>query len=100
MNVYIVDADGVIHAYDYATGRTVWTNSDLKYRTPSAPAVMGNTLVLGDYDGEVHILDAASGEIVGRTSVSGAVKVPPVSLGNRVLIQTDEGHLAMVAPRE
>ena len=100
MNVYIVDADGVIHAYDYATGRTVWTNSDLKYRTPSAPAVMGNTLVVGDYDGEVHILDAASGEIVGRTSVSGAVKVPPMSLGNRVLIQTDEGHIAMVAPRE
>ena len=61
---------------------------------------MGNTLVVGDYDGEVHILDAASGEIVGRTSVSGAVKVPPVSLGNRVLIQTDEGHIAMVAPRK
>lgn len=96
VNVYVVDAEGVIHAFDYATGRAVWTNSDLKYRSPSAPGVMGRVIVVGDYDGEVHLLDSASGEIIGRTSVSGAVKVPPVSLGDRVLIQTDEGRLTLL----
>ena len=95
-NVYVVDAEGSIHAYDYNTGRSVWTNSDLRYRNPSAPAVMGRYIVVGDYDGDVHVIDAASGEIIGRTSVSGAVKVPPVSLGNRVLIQTEDGQLVML----
>ncbi len=95
-NVYVVDAEGKIHAYDYDTGREVWVNSDLRYRSPSAPGVMGRVIVVGDYDGEVHLLDSATGEIIGRTSVSGAVKVPPVSLGDRVLIQTDEGHLVML----
>ena len=95
-NVYVVDAEGKIHAYDYNTGREAGVNSDLRYRSPSAPGVLGRVIVVGDYDGEVHLLDSATGEIIGRTSVSGAVKVPPVSLGDRVLIQTDEGHLVML----
>ncbi len=95
-NVYVVTSRGEINAYDYATGKLIWQNAELLWRTPSAPAVVGSTIAVGDYDGVIHMLDTETGKIIGRTSVSGAVRVPPVSMGSGALFQTDEGQISYI----
>ncbi len=95
-HVYVVTARGEINAYDYETGKLVWSNGALLWRDPSAPVVMGDMLAVGDYDGVIHFIDSASGEFVGRTSVSGAVRVPPISMGDGALFQTEEGEIAYI----
>lgn len=95
-NVYITSARGEILAYDYDTGHKVWSNTDLLWRTPSAVAVVGDVLAVGDFDGVIHFMDPESGEIIGRTSMSGAIRVPPIAIGNGAIFQTDEGKLAYI----
>ena len=95
-NVYVVTARGEINAYDYQTGKPVWSNSSLLWRDPSAPAVMGDVLALGDFDGVIHFLDPKTGEIIGRSSVSGAVRVPPISMGDGAVFQTEEGEISYI----
>ena len=100
-NVYVVTAQGDIQAFDYETGKPAWTNKDLKWRTPSAPVPMNKVILVGDYDGVIHALDQATGEIVGRTTVSGAVNVAPLALGEgRVLVQPADGEIAALTLSE
>lgn len=94
--VYVVTARGELNAYDYASGKLLWTNNKLLWRDPSAPAVMGDVLALGDFEGVVHFIDPSSGEIIGRTKVDGAVRVPPISMGEGALFQTEEGELSLI----
>ena len=96
VHVYVVTARGELNAYDYSTGKLVWTNSKLLWRDPSAPAVVGSVLALGDFEGVVHFIDPATGEIIGRTSIDGAVRVPPVSMGDGAVFQTEEGELSYI----
>ena len=94
--VYVTTSRGEINAYDYATGELVWQNSALLWRSPSAVAVLDEVIAVGDYDGVVHFLDPKTGKFVGRTSVDGAVRVPPISLGNGAIFQTDEGQISSI----
>lgn len=92
--VFVVTSRGEINAYDYTSGKPLWVNEDLVWRTPSAPVVMDrNVIALGDYDGEIHLIDSRTGEIIGRTDVDGAVRVQPVPMRDGALIQTVEGEL-------
>lgn len=92
--VFVVTSRGEINAYDYQTGKPLWVNKDLTWRTPSAPVVMDRDVIaLGDFDGEIHLMDSRTGEIIGRTDVDGAVRVQPVPMGEGALIQTVEGEL-------
>ncbi len=94
--VYVTTSRGEINAYDYATGELVWQNSALLWRSPSAVAVLDEVIAVGDYDGVVHFLDPKTGKFVGRTSVDGAVRVPPISLGKGAIFQTDEGQISYI----
>ena len=95
-HVYVTTARGEINAYDYETGKLVWSNAALLWRDPSAVSVVGDVIAVGDFEGKVHFLDPQSGEIIGRTSVSGAVRVPPISMGDGALFQTEEGEIAYI----
>ena len=94
--VYVVTARGEINAYDYLSGKKVWSNADLLWRSPSAPVVIGHVIAVGDYDGDIHFIEGATGEIIGRTSVSGAVRVPPVPMPDGALFQSDSGELSYI----
>lgn len=94
--VYVTTARGEINAYDYATGELVWQNAELLWRSPSAAAVLDDVIAVGDYDGVVHFLDPQTGKFVGRTSVDGAVRVAPISVGKGAIFQTEEGQISYI----
>ena len=60
----------------------------------SAPAVVDGRVVVGDYDGVVHWLDAEDGHFLARSKAGGRISAPPRVLADgRVLFFDDEGGL-------
>jgi outer membrane protein assembly factor BamB len=53
------------------TGVEMWNQDVLSRRRLSAPAVTGNYVLVGDYDGYVHVLDASTGALVAREKLGG-----------------------------
>ena len=48
--VYASEADGTIRAFSRFTGREVWKKETLLHRYPSAPAIVGDAIVIGDLE--------------------------------------------------
>jgi outer membrane protein assembly factor BamB len=93
--VYIANAAGEVVALRRRTGAEVWRQKALLHRGLSAVALTDNAVVTADYQGNVHWLDKATGELAARAQ-SGKVRVsnPPVVSGNMVVVINDAGRIS------
>jgi outer membrane protein assembly factor BamB len=97
-HVYVTDDQGQINAFERTTGRSVWKQDALKYRFVSAPAVLGNQLVVGDLDGYLHYMNLEDGSLVGQQPTDGSrIFVAPQSAGSQALVQTRKGSLYLLS---
>ena len=64
-NLYLTNSDSVVIAMKRSDGAVLWEQDAMKRRGLSAPALDGDALVVGDFEGYVHWLDKATGEILG-----------------------------------
>ncbi len=92
--VYISDAKSNIWAFDLFGGQTNWQQSALGARVVSAPAVIGNYVVVGDAEGYVHWLNKHDGSIAARESIGGAVMAKPLVDNRFVYVLANNGTLA------
>lgn len=100
-HVYITDADSSLWTLDRASGVTLWRQDKLLYRKLTAPRVMGNYVIAGDYKGYLHWLSIKDGKLVGRNNVSGdAVNVAPTVINGHAYVLTDNGSLAVFSIME
>jgi outer membrane protein assembly factor BamB len=92
--LYIANAAGEVVALRRRTGAEVWRQKALLHRGLSAVALTDNAVVTADYQGNVHWLDKATGELAARAQ-SGKVRVsnPPVVSGNMVFVINDAGRI-------
>ena len=67
--VYVTDCESKVWALDGRTGATLWRQDNLAERELSAPAVVGNNIVVADYDGFVHWLSRDDGQFVARDNL-------------------------------
>ena len=70
-NLYLTNADSVVIAMKRSDGAVLWEQDSMKRRGLTAPAIDGDALVVGDFEGYVHWLDKATGEIVARQKTDG-----------------------------
>ncbi|HJS22274.1 MAG TPA: outer membrane protein assembly factor BamB [Steroidobacteraceae bacterium] len=92
--VYVAGADGDVVALNRRDGTPLWTQAGLHRRGLSSPALDGSTLVLADFEGYVHWLDAATGDFLGRTKTDGSrVTNAPLTADDLVVVLTDGGSL-------
>lgn len=102
-NLYLTNADSVVIAMRRSDGAVQWEQDTMRRRGLSAPAIDGDALVVGDFEGYLHWLDKATGEIVARQKTDGErITNAPVAEEGRVFVQTDSGKLLVFrsAPRE
>lgn len=69
--VYVVTDRSIVVALDKRSGGEIWRQEELKERLLSAPAVLGEQIVVGDYEGHLHLLAMADGKLVGRSRLGG-----------------------------
>ena len=94
-NIYVVDTSGHIHALDQNTGNTVWKQSDLAHRGLTAPATMGNYLVVGDSEGYLHLLSQIDGQFLARKRVdSEGILSKPLTAGGLLYVLGNSGRLS------
>ena len=78
--VFVSDDKGNVLAYDRAAGANLWKQDKLANRKLTRPLAVNNLLVVGDFEGQVHVLRQDDGAIVGRfaTDCTANVAAPPV----------------------
>ncbi|OIP17514.1 MAG: outer membrane protein assembly factor BamB [Comamonadaceae bacterium CG_4_9_14_3_um_filter_60_33] len=90
--VYGVESDGTLLAWRRSDGEPVWTSERLRYRTLSAPLVLGRSVVLGDATGLVHFVSRTDGSLLTRLSTDGsAIAVTPVVAADTLVVVTRNG---------
>lgn len=91
--LFYTDSNDVLWSLDAKTGAVNWKQTAFKARGLTEPVVKGNDLVVADKEGYVHVLDMQTGEVVGRTRLSGAVAKAPNVSGKNVYVITENGIL-------
>ncbi|HVF34190.1 MAG TPA: PQQ-binding-like beta-propeller repeat protein, partial [Candidatus Saccharimonadia bacterium] len=96
-SLYVTDADGSVFALDARSGASLWQQDALAHRWLSTPAVAGGHVVVGDFEGYVHVLSAEDGSIAARTRVGDeAINATPLAVGDTVYISNTDGSLAAI----
>jgi outer membrane protein assembly factor BamB len=87
-------AEGLVIAMRRNDGQINWEQAGLRQRGLTAPAVDGDAVVVGDYEGYLHWLNITNGELIARTSTDGErITNAPLSVDGRIFVQTDGGKL-------
>lgn len=93
--LYLTDSNGIIWAFDRDTGSAVWRQEKLKSRAPTAAALVGDYLVVGDLEGYLHWLRRSDGQFAARARVDESrIIAPPVAEGGSIYAYSSAGTLA------
>ncbi len=97
-NLYVSDAEDMVWAIDPKNSSSMWKQSKLRGRKLSAPAVLGEYVVVGDFEGYLHWMSPEDGHMVARTRVGDQpITTPPVIDGKVAYVLGDGGELAAIA---
>lgn len=97
--VYVTDEDSNVWALDRRTGASLWKQDKLRYRRLSAPAVVGDYVIVGDLEGYVHWMAGADGHFVARTRIdSDGILAQPLVVEGRAYVLGNGGQIAVLEP--
>ncbi|HET7842721.1 MAG TPA: PQQ-binding-like beta-propeller repeat protein, partial [Xanthomonadales bacterium] len=72
----------------------------LLHRYLSTPAVVGDYVVVGDFEGFVHWYKAETGDLLARQRVGKhQIRTAPLVIGDVVYIENADGEIAALKPR-
>jgi outer membrane protein assembly factor BamB len=92
--LFVTTSESSVVALRRRDGTPVWTQDSLLRRSVTAPALVGDTLVVADFDGYLHWLDSATGQLLARgRTASSRVSNAPLAAGDLLLVQTDSGEV-------
>jgi outer membrane protein assembly factor BamB len=98
-DLYVTDSDDNVWSASAEDGAGRWKQSQLQYRLLTAPAVLGDYLVVGDLEGWLHWIARKDGALVARVKVAGgAITARPLSADGRLYVYADDGTLAALSP--
>ena len=97
-NLYVSDADGVVHAMDKTSGTTVWKNDQLLRRQTSRPLVLDSFVIVGDFEGYLHALSSDDGRMMARIDTDGSpIPSAPQEMDDGLLVETRDGGLYSIS---
>jgi outer membrane protein assembly factor BamB len=94
------ESNGRVKVFNRATGELVWESDKLLYRGLSAPLMLGNSIIIGDFEGYVHVMNKQTGNFTARFKTDGsAIVAAPVVNGNTVVVVTTKGGIYAYSPK-
>jgi len=94
-NVYVTDDESHVWALNRFNSASMWKQAKLDARRLSPPAVFGQYVIVGDFEGYVHWLRRRDGQFVARVKVdSDAIIAAPVATAFAVYVYGSGGELA------
>ncbi|HJL95541.1 MAG TPA: outer membrane protein assembly factor BamB [SAR86 cluster bacterium] len=95
--VVAVSEDDTVKAFGTATGALIWEQSGLKLRKLSSPVSINNYIVVGDFEGYVHLLNVQNGKFEGRKRISRQPIKEITSERNYLLVVDEAGKLFRIS---
>jgi outer membrane protein assembly factor BamB len=95
-SLFIVDDNGAVHALDKTSGAVTWKQDKLMYRRVTSPVLVDGLVVVGDFEGFLHVLSPDDGSLIGRLPTDGSPIRALVAVPGGMLVQTDKGSLSLV----
>ena len=90
--LFVSTADGVVMAIRQRDGSEIWRQDAMIRRGLTGPAVVGDAVVVGDFEGYLHWMDRQTGQLVARERAGGdRMSQAPVSANGMVFVQSDGG---------
>lgn len=97
----VTDESGVIWGLDLRTGAAAWKQEALLYRQLSPPVAYGGRVVVGDFEGYLHWIDPASGQIVARIRAgSEPILTAMAAAEDRLFVMNSQGRIAAVTSKQ
>ncbi|WP_422013243.1 outer membrane protein assembly factor BamB [Roseateles sp.] len=87
------DASDRLSAWRLANGDLAWSADQFQLRKLSEPVVLGQQVLIGDFEGQVHLLDRETGKTRSRIATDGSPIVATALLGDTALFATKSGGL-------
>ena len=93
--LYVTDDKNAVQALDKTSGASIWRQDKLAGRNVSAPLALARHVVVGDFQGYVHLLSREDGSFAARIDTDGsAILAPPIALdATNFLVQTRRGGI-------
>ncbi|MDR7268377.1 outer membrane assembly lipoprotein YfgL [Pelomonas saccharophila] len=90
------DASDRLSAWKLANGDLAWSADQFQRRKLSEPVVIGTQVLIGDYEGQLHLLDRDTGKTRSRLATDGSPVVTIALQGDTALAATKNGGLFAV----
>jgi outer membrane protein assembly factor BamB len=100
-NVYVTTNFDAIVALGGGAGTQQWRQEALRLRDVTPATRFGSAVVVGDYEGYLHWLNAEDGSLLARErATSDRVTAAPLVVGTSLIAQGDDGSLVAFAIEE
>ncbi len=90
------DASDRLSAWKLANGDLAWSADQFQRRKLSEPVLSAKQVVIGDFEGQIHLLDRDTGKTRTRLSTDGSAVVTIALLRDTALVATKSGGLFAV----
>jgi outer membrane protein assembly factor BamB len=93
--VFASDEHGMVSAFDKTRGTNPWKQDKLRDRKLSSPVAVADRFVaVGDFQGQIHLLNAEDGAFAARASSDGSpINSVMLPLKSGLLVQTANGGI-------
>lgn len=94
-NVYVAKSNGDVVAVDGSTRKIIWTQDKLAWRQLTQPLVADDYLLVGDFEGYLHVLSLDNGTFQGQIEFdSDGLRAPLQTWRDRIIVYGNGGRLA------
>jgi outer membrane protein assembly factor BamB len=90
------DASDRLSAWKLANGDLAWSADQFQRRKLSEPVLTAKQVLIGDYEGQVHLIDRDTGKTRSRLATDGSQVVTIALQGDIALVATKSGGLFAV----
>lgn len=90
------DASDRLSAWKLANGDLAWTADQFQRRKLSEPVLLNKQVLVGDFDGQLHLIDRETGKTRSRLPTDGSQVVTIALLRDTALVATKSGGLFAV----
>ena len=95
--IYVSDESSHVWAVQDGSGNGLWRQTKLLRRNITAPAIVGDYVIVGDLDGYVHWLSREDGRFVARMRISrDAIRSKPIVGNGLVYISAIDGTVSAI----
>ena len=99
-NLYLSDDKSVLSAIDQQSGSIIWSQKNLERRQLSGPAAWSSYVLVGDYEGYLHVVSQLDGQLLGRRKIdSSGIRARPVVSGDVIYVYGNSGELSALRIR-